>query len=218
MKLFLAKDEVQPVTSQEDFHLTKIGWGITGAGHLLIESVEVMSQLASKPAIELTTFLSKAGVECAQMYGVWEKIEKISARVYSDIRASAPEVGGLARGRYKVLVISPSTANTVAKVVAGIADTLVTNAVAQAQKAKTPVVLVPTDQAFGPILTRLPHKMRKGSDNSLSSSSDISYGEEIQIAIRRVDTDNFEKLKKMEGMTVLDHPYKILDTVKSYLD
>jgi flavoprotein len=219
MKLLLVENEgYSSYGSGEDLHLTKIGWGITGAGHLLIESVEVMSELASQPGIELTTFLSKAGFECAQMYGVLEKIGEISTHVYDDTRASAPEVGGLARGRYKVLVISPATANTIAKIVSGIADTLVTNAVAQAQKAKTPVILVPTDQAFGPILTKLPYKMKKEAGQSLSTSSEIKYGEEIQIAIRRVDADNFEKLKKMEGMTVLGHPYKILDTIKSYLD
>jgi len=194
----------------------KIAWGITGAGHLLIESYEVMSQLASSTKIELTTFLSNAGVECAKMYGIWEKIEGISRLVFIDTRASAPEVGGLARGRYSVLVVSPATANTVAKIVAGIADTIITNAVAQAQKAKTPVILVPTDQAYGPILTRLPHKREKSQTPTFPKNA--QYGEQIQITIRKVDADNFDKLRKMDGLTVLNHPYKIREAIKQYLE
>ena len=194
----------------------KIAWGITGAGHLLIESYEVISQLASSPKIELATFLSSAGVECAKMYGIWEKIEGISRLVFTDTRASAPEVGGLARGRYSVLVVSPATANTVAKIVAGIADTIITNAVAQAQKAKTPVILVPTDQAYGPILTRLPYKREKSQTSTFPRN--VEYGEQIQITIRKVDADNFDKLRKMDGMKVLDHPYKIREVIKQYLE
>jgi len=197
--------------------LARIAWAITGAGHLLIESYEVMAELASKPGVELSTFLSKAGVECVKMYGVWEKIGEISRDVYVDMRASAPEVGGLSRGRYNALIVSPATANTVAKVVVGIADTLVTNAVAQAQKGGTPVVWVPTDQTLGSMLTRLP---RKGDQSrcQVLHSRDIQYGEEIQITIRRVDTENFERLKRMDGMTVLNHPYEIRDLVKSFLN
>lgn len=183
----------------------------------MIESYEVMSELVSKPDFELTTFLSSAGVECAKMYGVWDRIEEISRHVFIDARASAPEVGGLARGRYRVLVISPATANTVAKIVVGIADTVVTNAVAQAQKANTPVILVPTDQAYGPILTRLPRRPSKESQNQ-SSPGDVKYGEQIQISIRKVDADNFEKLGRMDGVTVLDHPYKIREAIKPYLE
>jgi dihydromethanopterin reductase (acceptor) len=37
-------------------------------------------------------------------------------------------------GTYDLLVISPTTSNTIGKIVNGIADTLITNAVAQAGK------------------------------------------------------------------------------------
>ena len=198
--------------------MARVAWAITGAGHLLIESCEVMSEIASKPGVELITFVSSAGFECAKMYRVWEKVEGISERVYVDSKASAPEVGGLARGRYKFLVVSPATANSVAKIVIGIADTLVTNAVAQAQKAKTPVIVVPTDQAFGPILTKLPYRPEHEKDQLLEGPNEIRYGEEIQIAIRRIDAENFEKLKKMDGITVFDHPYQIRSIVGLYLD
>ncbi len=181
---------------------------------MLIESYEVMSEITTEKNTELTTFMSSAGAECAKMYGILDRIERISTRVFVDTRASAPEVGGLARGRYNVLVISPATANTVAKIVVGIADTIITNAVAQAQKAGTPIILVPTDQAIGPLQTWLPDMV---TEHGKETSDRPKYGEEIQISIRKVDADNFERLKKMEGMTVLDHPYKIRDAMKSYL-
>lgn len=53
-------------------------------------------------------------------------------------------------------MIYPATANTVAKMVYGIADTLVTSAFAQAQKGNVPAFIVPTDYKEGTIATKLP--------------------------------------------------------------
>jgi dihydromethanopterin reductase (acceptor) len=58
---------------------------------------------------------------------------------------SSPLVGRLAKGEYDLVIVSPCTANTVAKIVAGIADSLITNVVAQAVKSATPAYIVPTD-------------------------------------------------------------------------
>ena len=65
----------------------------------------------------------------------------------------------LSLGKYDLLIVSPATANTVSKIVYGIADTLVTNAVAQAGKGAVPVYMVPVDIHPGPIDTVLPSKM-----------------------------------------------------------
>jgi flavoprotein len=149
------------------------------------------------------------------MYGVLDRVQRISTRIFVNKLASAPEVGGLARGRYKVVVISPATANTVAKIVVGIADTVVTNAVAQAQKAGTPIIVVPTDQVIGPLQTWLPDEENEHNGGTLDRAK---YGERIQISIRKIDAENVDRLKRMDGMTVLDHPYKIRDVIKSYLE
>jgi len=60
---------------------------------------------------------------------------EISKRVLVEVDANTPFIAGpLQVGRYHSLLIAPATANTVAKIVHGIADTLLTNAVAQTQK------------------------------------------------------------------------------------
>ncbi len=56
-----------------------------------------------------------------------------------------PKAGRFHLGLYKALIVAPATTNTIAKIVHGIADTLVTEAVSQAQKAGVPVYVLPTD-------------------------------------------------------------------------
>ncbi len=130
-----------------------IAWGITGAGHMLVETFEVMRGI-SRRGVAITTFLSSAAVEVVKMYGLWHVLREISPgsylrEVYAEPEqgASSPKVGRFLRGLYVALVVAPASANTVAKIVHGIADTLVTNAVAQACKAGIPVCVLPTDQA-----------------------------------------------------------------------
>jgi dihydromethanopterin reductase (acceptor) len=120
-------------------------WGITGAGHQLKESAEAIRKLAGKHRI--TAAYSGAGYEVAAMYGLRDEIEGIVHETFRDEDQgySSPLVGRLAGKEYDLLVVSPCTANTVAKIAAGIADNLITNLVAQAMKSKTPVYVVPTD-------------------------------------------------------------------------
>ena len=59
-------------------------------------------------------------------------------------------------GHYDFLLIAPATANTVAKIVYGIADTLVTNTVSQTAKGKTPIFILPVDQKRGTVKTAAP--------------------------------------------------------------
>ncbi len=54
-------------------------------------------------------------------------------------------VGRLAKKEYDLVVIAPCTANTVAKAVYGIADSLAGNIIAQAVKSRTGVYVLPTD-------------------------------------------------------------------------
>jgi len=79
--------------------------------------------------------------------------------LYRDERFSFPITGRLSLGRYDLLIVSPATANTVAKIVHGIADTLVTNAVAQAGKGKVRTIIVPVDLEEGEVETVIPSKL-----------------------------------------------------------
>ena len=141
----------------------RIGFAFTGAGHLLRESVQVVEALAKDH--EVTVFLSGAACEVLKMYGLYERVERITGGKYRELATdldqgfSYPITGRLSLGKYDLLIVSPATANTVSKIVYGIADTLVTNAVAQAGKGAVPVYMVPVDIHPGPIDTVLPSKI-----------------------------------------------------------
>jgi dihydromethanopterin reductase (acceptor) len=145
-----------------------VAWAITGAGHLLKETFDVISQLVETQNVTVTTFLSAAANQVLNTYGLYNKLSQISPGGYLQevITESQKDLGFSSAGRfilgdYDVLVVSPATGNTVAKIVYGIADTLVTNLVAQAQKAKVPVYTVPTDQKEGYVETILPYRIDK---------------------------------------------------------
>ena len=141
----------------------RIGFAFTGAGHLLSESVHLAENLAKEH--EVTVFLSGAAEEVLKMYGLYERIERITGGKYRELatdsnqKFSYPITGRLSIGKYDLLIVSPATANTVSKIVHGIADTLVTNAVAQSGKGAVPVYMVPVDIHPGPIDTVLPSKI-----------------------------------------------------------
>ena len=141
----------------------RIGFAFTGAGHLLRESVQVAEKLANDH--EVTIFLSGAAEEVLKMYGLYERVERLTGGKYRELatdsnqKFSYPITGRLSLGKYDLLIVSPATANTVSKIVYGIADTLVTNAVAQSGKGAVPVYMVPVDIHPGPIDTVLPSKM-----------------------------------------------------------
>jgi len=141
----------------------RIAWAITGAGHLLDESVQILVELSKLH--DITVFLSNAGEEVLRMYGLFEKVSAITGGYYnelaldSDQKFSFPISGRLSLGKYDYLVVSPATSNTVAKIVYGIADTLVTNSVAQAGKGGVQTLIVPVDIESGDVETILPSKL-----------------------------------------------------------
>jgi dihydromethanopterin reductase (acceptor) len=141
----------------------KIGWGITGAGHLLQESVEALEELSKDH--EVTILLSAAGEEVLKMYGLYNRIEALTGGYYQELvlekdqKFSYPLAGRFSLGRYDLLVVSPTTSNTIAKVVSGIADSLITNAIAQAGKGKVSTMIVPVDMEAGDLQTVLPSKL-----------------------------------------------------------
>ena len=145
----------------------KIAWGITGAGHLLLESVELLEKLSKEH--EVTILLSKAGEEVLKMYGLYERVKILAGGYYRELalekdqESSFPITGRLSMGRYDLLIISPTTSNTIAKIVHGIADSLITNAVAQAGKGKVNTYIIPVDMESGELQTVLPSKLELDS-------------------------------------------------------
>ncbi|KZX16143.1 NAD(P)H-quinone oxidoreductase subunit I, chloroplastic [Methanobrevibacter cuticularis] len=141
----------------------KIAWGITGAGHLLSESVEILEELVKDHKI--TIFLSNAGEEVLKMYGLYERVTAITGGYYrelaldSDQSFSYPISGRLSLGKYDLFILSPTTSNTVAKIVHGIGDSLMTTSVAQAGKGGVQTLIVPVDLEIGDVETILPSKL-----------------------------------------------------------
>ncbi|MCC7557692.1 MAG: hypothetical protein KO217_03245, partial [Methanobacteriaceae archaeon] len=141
----------------------KVAWGITGAGHLLLESVEILENMAHEH--EITILISKAGEEVLKMYGLFKRVKKLTGGYYRELalekdqESSFPITGRLSMGRYDVLIVSPTTSNTIAKIVYGIADSLITNAVAQAGKGRVKTFIIPVDMESGELQTVLPSKL-----------------------------------------------------------
>jgi dihydromethanopterin reductase (acceptor) len=238
-----------------------IAWGITGASHFLKETFETMQRVVKTNKVRVTTYLSSAGAQVVRICGLWNQLEQISNGNYlqeiltqTEEGAGSPRAGRLLRGIYRALIVSPASGNTVAKVACGIADTLVTNAIAQAQKGEVPVYVVPTDQQAGfiettllyrversecqlckpcPIVTVCPYsaiQMRNGVPNinltlcqncklciAACPFGAVKYGEKIKLRVREVDLENVEKLRRMKGITVLEHPRQIEDVIRKLL-
>ena len=143
-----------------------IAWGITGAGHLIKESFDVMDEISKNHKI--TSFLSKSGEEVIKAYGLWDLLDNISPGGYLEEiitpekqGSSSPSTGRFFLGKYDLLIVSPATTNTVSKVVYGISDTLVSNAVSHATKSMINTYMVPVDKEEKIIETTIPYYLDK---------------------------------------------------------
>ena len=152
---------------------------------ILEESVEAMEKVAEDN--DITVFLSHAGEEVLKMYGLFERVKAVTGGRYRELakdseqKFSFPITGRLSLGKYDLLVVSPATANTVAKIVYGISDTLVTNVVAQAGKGRVKTYIVPVDIEEGDIETILPSKLelQNCKDCDICEAAEICPNEAI---------------------------------------
>jgi hypothetical protein len=81
------------------------------------------------------------------MYGISLSDLREKMPVYRDKTASCPPVGLFYKGYYHTFVLAPTTSNTIAKCVLGIADSLVTNLYSQAGKCRVQSIVYPCDIA-----------------------------------------------------------------------
>ena len=184
--------------SKKDAHqkTRRLAWGITGAGDKLAETIEVMKQIQEKGYV-IDVFVSKEGETVLKWYKQFEDVNTSFNSCKVESGPNAPFIlGDLQTGKYDALIISPATANTVAKIVVGIGDTLLTNAVAQTAKTDTPIYIYPVDQKKGEIKTQAPN------------------GREFTLKMREIDIENTKKLKKMENITVVKAPEKLMKYFK----
>ncbi|MBD3341236.1 MAG: archaeoflavoprotein AfpA [Candidatus Lokiarchaeota archaeon] len=163
----------------------RIMWGITGTGYLIKESIDLMKDLIESHDVEITVMLSKEGEVVVKWYKQWDYLNEVVEKVRTEKTPNNPFLAGpLQIGKYDMFIVCPVSANSVAKIVYGIADTLVTNCVAQTIKGGIDVHLLPSDQHLEPIVTSKPD------------------GSPLILKIRDIEIENVDRLKKMEGIHV----------------
>ena len=135
------------------YETARFAWGLTGSGHDLEECIDFIMELKG-----VDLFLSRAVEEVLVMYKYIDRLRNAGIRMFHDSTASAVPVGQFYENNYHTLVLAPATSNTVAKCVAGISDTLVTNIFAQAGKCKIPIIVYACDTR-PVVVTPAPGKM-----------------------------------------------------------
>lgn len=171
----------------------RLAWAVTGSGHFLDECLDIIHEL---PEVDL--FYSRAGEEVMRMYGHDPKAINGNGHVYRDRAACAPPVGLFYRGDYHTLVVAPATSNTVAKMVLGLSDTLVTNVFAQAGKCRVPSIVLACD-AMPEVDTPAPDRI-------------------VRLWPRAIDLAYTEQLKAFESTTVVESAEALKYVLKHRLE
>ena len=171
----------------------RLAWAVTGSGHYLDECLEIIRDLE-----DVDLFYSSAGEEVLRMYGHDPKAINKQGRVYRDRAASSPPVGLFYRGDYHTLVVAPATSNTVAKMVLGLSDSLVSNVYAQAGKCGIPSIVLACDTE--------PEMDTPAPDRI------------VKVWPRKIDLEHTHKLATYEGTTVVENTEKLLSALKIRLD
>ena len=169
----------------------RIAWGITGAGHFLKDCVKLI--LACGQA---DIFLSCAGLEVLKLHGLYRALQDSGHKIFLDEDAAGFRATRLYGERYDLVVIAPATSNTVAKMVAGIADGLVTSLFATAGKCRIPAVVLPCDISGEVVSTT--HK-----------------GKEIRVHVRPIDQQNTAELTNFEGVRVALSPEQLQEMIST---
>jgi flavoprotein len=147
--------------------------------------------------LKISVVVSKAGEQVLRWYDLLERLRASFDKVQIETNANVPFIAGpLQIGTYDLLIVAPLTGNSTAKIAHGIADTLITNAVAQALKGHTPVYVYPVDQFEEPFETESPD------------------GIKFTVHPRTIDLENVNRLRNMEAVTVLTSPSEIIDIVR----
>ena len=167
--------------------MLKIAWGITGCGDQIEETFAIMKDLSERYDLDIKVYLSKNGELVMKWYNLWKDLKGLFPKVSVEHGANSPFIAGqLQMGKFDLFLVCPMSANTAAKIAYGIADSLLTNGVAQAAKAKIPIYIYPADQYEGAVTTILPD------------------GNEMTLYMRDVDIENADRLKRMQEITVLE--------------
>lgn len=153
----------------------RLAWALTGSGHYLRECLDIIDTLK-----DVDLFLSNAAAEILRQYGYQHNV----GRVFLDKTASSVPVEFFYQGVYHTVVIAPTSSNTIAKMVCGISDNLVTNIFAQAGKCRVPCIVF-------------------ACDTEPELESEAPRENMVKVYPRRIDLENMNKLKTFEQTTVV---------------
>ena len=171
----------------------RLAWALTGSGHYLRECLDILSRLTASN-IEIDLFVSKAAAEILQQYGYQHPIGK----VFQDKTASSVPVGQFYKGVYHTLVMAPVTSNTIAKMVCGISDNLISNIYAQAGKTRVPSIVFACDTA--------PEMV-----------SEAPRDHWVKVYPRKIDLENVRKLKSFEETLVVKDMPSLMGAIQTRL-
>jgi dihydromethanopterin reductase (acceptor) len=170
----------------------RLAWAITGSGHYIEECLDFLMTLN-----DVDLYLSQAGEEVLLMYGISLNDIRKKMPVYRDKTASAPPVGLFYKNYYHTFVMAPTTSNTIAKCVLGIADSLVTNLYSQAGKCRVPSIVYPCDIA--------------------PEMETTAPSGKVMVYPRKIDLEGTAKLRSFEYTTVVESVDELMITVKERL-
>lgn len=153
--------------------MKKILWCITGGEYKLDESIEALSTLKKVDVV-----FSYAGEEVSRIYHKYHRIIDLADKViYERNQGKSSTIVMRLKRDYLRIIVAPATSNTVAKLVNGVSDTLITNIVSQGIKCGIDVRILATDSEK--------HVMADKID-----------GETFEITVREIDLENLQRLGK----------------------
>ena len=158
----------------------RLAWALTGSGHDFVACLDLMPPHRRHGRVPVQG-RGRGDLHVHQGPG---RRFPTRIRLIKDTSASAAPVGRFYHGWYHTLVMAPATSNTVAKCVAGISDTLVTNVFAQAGKCRVPAIVYACD-------TKPVHDT-------------MAPGGMVRLWPRRIDLENTERLKGFEATMVVE--------------
>ncbi len=170
----------------------RLAWAITGSGHYIEECIEFLLTLDN-----VDLYISQAGEEVLKMYGISLSDLREKMPVYRDKTASCPPVGLFYKGYYHTFVLAPTTSNTIAKCVLGIADSLVTNLYSQAGKCRVQSIVYPCDIA--------------------PEMETTAPSGKVMVYPRKIDLDGTAKLREFAYTEVVESVDSLILAVKARL-
>jgi archaeoflavoprotein AfpA len=172
----------------------KMAWGITGGGDKIAEIVKIMIELKNQYAsnVDIHVFVSKNGETMLKFYRQFDILKQEFSNFSVEMNPNAPFLASWVQsGKYDFMLVAPTSSNTIAKIVNGIGDTLITNSVIMSLKAFGTVYVLPTDYKENVVETIIPN------------------GKTIKIRVRKEEAEQTRKLEQMEGMHVIETPEEI---------